>query len=344
MNQSMGYYSQRISQAAITLVAGAFVTFTVYRLMPGGPLEAIRRQMVRRMVRRTGSVDQEIIAQRTQMLTGINPDKPIPIAFFEYTRDIILYQDFGQSIAYNKPVFEVLFQAMPWSIFLSSYGLIIGYTATIVIGAVMAWYEGSKIDFGLTGFVLTMNSIPYYVVAIIMLVVLGFQYHIFPTGGRYAGDVVPGFNVPFMISVARHAAMPIISTAVVGFAAGSLQLRGNAIRVIGSDFIRSAEIRGIGTNRILTRYLTRNAILPTYTSMMVGISSLFSSSVIVERIFQYVGVGWYMFEALRLQDYPLVMGSFLFFATITTLAILFADLTYGLIDPRAGTGASRENF
>ncbi|MFB6153650.1 MAG: ABC transporter permease [Halodesulfurarchaeum sp.] len=340
----MGYYVRRIAQAVITLIAGMFVTFALYRLIPGGPLEAIQRQLAQRMIQQRGQVNPEILARQTELLVGINPDKPFYISFFEYVRDIVLYQDFGQSILYNRPVFNVMFEGLPWSIFISSYGLILGYTATIVLGAVMAWYEGTKLDSGLTGFVLTMNSIPYYVVAILMLVVLGFQLELLPTGGRYGSNIDPGFTLKFMVSVARHAAMPIASTFVVGFAAGSLQMRGNAVRVMGSDFLRSANIRGISTNRIVTKYLTRNAVLPIYTGMMVGIARLFSSSVVTEQIFQYPGVGWYMFEALMNQDYPLLMGGFLFFSIITILGILFADLTYGLIDPRAGTGASRESF
>ncbi|CCQ34010.1 binding-protein-dependent transport systems inner membrane component [Halorhabdus tiamatea SARL4B] len=277
-------------------------------------------------------------------MTGINPDSGVIEGFIGYISDIVLHQDFGQSIYYNTDVFDILFRAMPWSVFISVYGLLLGYTATIVIGAVMAWYEGTRIDSGLVAYVLTMNSIPYYVIAVVMLVFLGYQWELLPTGGRYPSDATPGFNIKFMVGLLQHGAMPILSSFVVGFASGSLNMRGNAVRIMGSDFIRSAKIRGISVNRILSRYLTRNAILPIYTGMMLGIARLFSSNVITEQIFQYIGLGYYTFEALTNQDYPLMMGAFLFFTFITILGILFADLTYGLIDPRAGTGATRESF
>jgi peptide/nickel transport system permease protein len=340
----MRYYIRRVGQGIITLLVSTFITFSLYRLMPGGPLEAITQRLIQQMRRDGGQVNTEVIARRAENLTGINPDKPIPLAFYEYIEGIVLRQEFGTSIVFQEPVFEVLFRAMPWSIFISVYGLLLGFTAMIFIGSLMAWKEGTRIDSGLTVFVLVMNSIPYYVGAIVMLIVLGYQFELFPTGGRYPANVEPGFNIPFMIGMMRHAALPIMSSFIIGFAGGSLGMRGNSVRIMGSDYLRSAEIRGLSTNRILTRYLTRNAILPIYTGMMIGIAGLFSSSVITETIFQYPGVGYYMLEAIELQDYPLVMGAFIFFSILTIIGILVADFTYGLIDPRAGTGADRESF
>lgn len=340
----MRYYLQRIGQAIITGLAGLFITFALYRLMPGGPLQAIVAEFINRQMEREGSVNAERVAERAETLTGINPDKPIIISFYEYVRDIVLYQDFGTSIAFQDPVFEILFRAMPWSMFVSGYGVLLGFTGTVLLGALMAWFEGTKVDSAITVFTLIATSIPYYIYAVFFLVVFGFEWGLFPTGGREPTNVPQGFNPEYMIGLVRHAALPIASTLIIGFAAGSLGMRANTVRIMGSDYLRSARIRGLGTNRIVTRYLVRNAVLPIYTQLMIGLSALFGSSVILERIFQYPGIGWYMFEALILQDYPLLMGGFVFFGGITIAGILIADLTYGLIDPRAGTGQSREAF
>ncbi|WP_435102959.1 ABC transporter permease [Halarchaeum sp. P4] len=338
------YYVRRILRATATFLLGMFVVFALYRLMPGGPLDAMMTQMVQQMRQEQGHVDMARIAHRAKVLTGIDPSKPIPLAYYGYLKDIIIHQDFGQSIAYSDPVFKILFKAMPWSIFISVYGLFLGYTSNILIGALMAYRQGTRTDSSLTVFVLVMNSVPYFVVAIVLLSLVGFQWHLLPTGGRYPSQATPGFNLEFMIGMVRHSILPIGSSFIVGFAGGSLQMRGNAISIMGSDYLRLANIRGLSTNRILTRYLTRNAILPIYTSIIIGISALFSSSVITERIFQYPGVGWYTFEALQYQDYPLLMGAFIFFALLTILGTLIADFTYGLIDPRAGTGDQRESY
>ena len=340
----MNYYIRRFSQAIVTFLLGMFITFALYRLVPGGPVESIMAARIERMQQRGQEVDTAEVAEIAEQLTGINPDEPIPVAFFDWISGIILRGEFGESILFQDPVFDILFRGMPWSIFLSVYGLMLGFTATIAVGVFMAWHEGTKIDSGLTVFVLLMRSIPYYVAAIVMLSVLAFQWELFPTGGRAPPAADPGFNLPFMIGVAQHAALPILSQFIVGFAGGAIGMRALSVRVIGADYLRSARLRGLSTNRILTRYLTRNSILPIYTGFMLGISGMFSSSVITERIFQYHGVGWFLLEAAVNQDYPLVMAAFVFFSGITVTAILVADFTYGLIDPRAGTGATRESF
>lgn len=340
----MSYYIRRLTQAAISFVAGLFLTFTLYRLVPGGPVDAIMAQRIQDMREQGGAINQREIAQMVESLTGVNPDQPIPVAFYEYIRDIVLYQDFGESILYQDPVFDILFRAIPWSMFLSIYGIMLGFTATILVGVIMAWKEGTKIDTGATVLVMVMRSIPYYVAAIAMLSFLGFQWGLFPTGGRAPPAADPGFNLEFMIGITQHAALPILSNFIVGFAGGALGMRALTVRVIGADYLRSARLRGLKSNRILTRYLTRNAILPIYTGFMIGIAAIFSSNVVTEEIFQYQGAGWYLLRAAVQQDYPLVMGAFVFFAGITVLGILIADFTYGLIDPRAGSGASRESF
>jgi len=339
----MRYYVRRIAQSVFTLLSGLFLTYALYRLIPGSPLKAIMANLIAQQQRR-GEVDTEQVARMAEQMTGINPDEPIIVGFFNYVSGIVLRGDFGTSILYQDPVFDILFRAMPWSIFLSVYGIMLGFTASILVGVLMAWHEGSKLDSGLTVLVLSVNAIPYYVGAIVMLSLLAFQWGLFPTGGRAPRAVAPGFNVQFMLGILHHGALPILSTFLLGFGAGSLGMRANTVRIVGSDYLRSARLRGVSSNRILTRYLTRNAILPLYTGLVVGIGALFASNVITEYIFQYQGAGWFLFESVVNQDYPLIMGSFLFFGTVTVLGILLADLTYGLIDPRAETGATRDTF
>lgn len=340
----MLYYVRRVAQAVVTFLLGMFLTYTLYRLIPGGPLQAIVTQRIQQARERGEQPDTQQIAENVEELTGINPEAGIIEGFVGYASDIIFRLDFGTSIYYGDPVFDRLFEAMPWSLFISVYGLIFGFTATIFIGVLMAWFEGTKVDAGLTTFVLFTGSIPYYVVAVVMLIVLGFYWGLFPTGGRMDPNTTVGLNLPFIFGILHHAALPILSGFIVGFAGGALGMRGNTIRIMGSDYLRSARLRGIGTNRILSRYLARNAVLPIYTGFMIGIAGIFSSNVVTEQIFSYEGVGLLLLTAILNQDYPMLMAGFIFFAGVTVLGILVADLTYPLIDPRVKSGADREVY
>lgn len=336
----MRYFAKRVGQAIVTIFAATSLTFVLYRLMPGGPVEALQQEYMsgeRDFASGGAGRDPEEINRLIELHTGITPDQPIHIAYYEYMRDVLLYQDFGISYYYGEPVFEILFRAMPWSIFVSVYGLLLGFAVTIILGAVMAFKEGGRFDKAMTVAVIVLDSIPYYVAAVVMLATLAFGLGWFPHSGRTYPDAIPGFNAYFMQGVLHHGTLPILSGMVVGFGSGALAMRANSIRLMGSDFIRVAELRGLKDSRISIRYIGRNAVLPMYTGFMIGLSSIFSSSVVMERIFTYPGVGWYTFDALMKQDYPLLMGAFVFFTIITVLCILVADLTYGLIDPRAST-------
>lgn len=338
----MRYSVKRTGQAALTLLVVATLAFVMFRLMPGGPLEMIRAQMMREAAASGKQIDMQRINDQVELMTNIRPDQPLYIQYVDYMADIILRQDFGQSIWQQKPVFDVLFKAMPWSVFISIYGLLLGFTTNIFLGSLMAYREGTRFDSGLTGTIIALNSVPYYVAAILMLVLFSYQLELTPIGGRFDPSTTKGFNLPFMISVVQHAALPIFSSFIVGFGGGALGMRGNSVRVLGEGYVRSARIRGLSSSIITARYVGKNAILPMYTGLMIGIAGIFSSNVILEQIFTYPGVGWYTFGALENRDYPLLMGSFIFYTTITIIGILIADLTYGLIDPRISQGEGHQ--
>ena len=341
----MSYYLKRLGQSVLVFFATVTVTFALYRMLPFGPVEMMRANLIKQLVQQGNPTPQQIenINQMVEAYTGINPDKPWYVAYYEYLHDIVLYQDFGVSIVKREPVFQILFRAMPWSLFISIYGLALGTTVSLLLGAAMAYKEGSRFDSAMTVVSILNTTIPYYIIAIVALIVFSFNLGWFPSGGRMTPGTTPGFNYPFIAGIVEHAALPILSTFIAGFG-GALAFRGNCIREMGKGYIRLARLRGISQGRIAIRYVGRNALLPIYTSIMMGIASLFGSSIILETIFNYPAMGFVTFEALMDRDYPLIMGAFIFFTTITLLGILVADLTYGIIDPRVKGGGDRESY
>ena len=340
----MRYFVNRVLHAFVVLISVTTITFALFRLMPGSPAQAMRAQFEAQAEARGQTINPDYLDAMVEQHTGFDPDQPWYIQYVEYLQDIIIHQDFGHSIIYNDPVFDILFTAMPWSVFISVYGLAFGYTANILLGAAMAYAEGSRFDNYTTVLATFLNSVPYYVGAILFLAFFAHKLGWFPTGGRYNTSLETGLNVQFMASITHHAVLPIMSSFIVGFGGGALAMRGNSIRILGEDYLRVARLRGISSERIATRYVARNAILPLYTEMMIGIAAVFSSSVVLEFIFTYPGVGWYTYEAVIRRDYPLLMGSFLFFTIITLIGILIAEFTYGIVDPRIGSGDNNESY
>jgi peptide/nickel transport system permease protein len=341
----MRYYVKRIGQSLLVLWAVITISFLLYRLLPGGPVQAIRIQILNQITQGGGSPTAAQVERANRLVavyTGIRPDQPIYMAYLKYLWNVV-HLDFGKSIMLDTPVFRALFVRMPWSMFISVYGLALGYSVSLLLGALMANTEGSNFDVGMSIFTVVNQTIPYYIVGILLIVIFGFNLGWFPTAGKMNSATTPGFNYPFMAGVVMHGTLPILSGFIAGFG-GALAYRGNCIREKGKEYLRVGRLRGISENRLAIRYVGRNALLPIYTQMMVGIAAVFGSSIIIERIFNYQAVGLLTLSALNNRDYPLLMGSLIFFTVVTLLGILIADMTYGIIDPRIKEGGEREAF
>lgn len=121
-------------------------------------------------------------------------------------------------------------------------------------------------------------------------------------------------------------------------------MRGNSISILGEDYIRVARLRGLSRQRIALRYVSRNAMLPMYTGILLSIAFMLGGSVILEQIFAYPGVGFYLFKATVARDYPVMMGGLIMISTAVIFGVLVADLTYSKIDPRAAGEGQRESY
>ncbi|WP_425490736.1 ABC transporter permease [Haloprofundus salilacus] len=326
---------RRVAQAAFTVWAVTTLSFVLVRMMPGNPMGAMVRQL------EAQGVNPVRARQLVELRLSIDPDKPIPIAYVEYMANIF-QGDLGVSTYYAQPVAEVLAQAMPWTLFVLSWSLFISFFVGISFGALMAYWEGGKLDTGLTSWAILMGSIPYYVLAFMLLIFLAYRLNWFPTSGRAPTGVPAGFNWPYIKGIAHHAALPVMSMLVASGVA-SLGMRGNSIRVLGSDYLRVARLRGLSDSTISTQYVARNAVLPMYTTLLISIGEMFGGSVVLEQVFQYRGLGYYILAAMYQRDYPLMMGGFMLITIAVVIALLVADLTYGYVDPRAG-GQNSDSF
>jgi peptide/nickel transport system permease protein len=336
----MSYIVKRLGQSVLTVFVVVSASFGLIRLLPGGPLDYLRAQAIQQG---GSSVSMAVINKRIAAQANFAVNEPLYVQYLDYMGSI-LTGDFGRSIWYEVPVASIIGPAIPWTVFLTASALFLSFTVGVSLGALMAYREGTTFDTASTGIGLVLNSTPSYVVALLFVAFLGYRWDLFPTGGRYASELTPGFNVPFILSVLYHGVLPILSMAIVGFGGWALTMRGNSIRVLGEDYLRVARLRGLSTHRIAMRYVARNAILPMYTGLMIAIGTVFGGAVIIENIFAYPGVGFYLIQAINARDYPLMMGGFILITVAMVIGITIADLTYGWLDPRAKGGESRESY
>lgn len=289
----------------------------------------------------SASLSDQDMERLADAYLNVNPQASLTEQYIDYMSSM-LRGDFGTSVWYNDPVSDILGQALPWTVFLFGTATLVMYGVGIFLGAMMAYKEGTRFDSAWSVTSIFVNSVPYYVVAILFVFVLGYQMELFPINGRFDQSTTPGLNLQFILGVYYHATLPALSIILTGFGGLALLMRGNSIQVLGSDYNRVARLRGLSTRRIATRYVARNAILPIYTNFMISIGTVLGGSVILEMIFVYRGIGYYLFKAIEVRDFPLMMGAFLLLTFAVILAIFVMEITYAWIDPRAteGGGAS----
>lgn len=334
----MHWIGRRAARAGFTVFLVVHFTFVLVHFLPGSPMDYLQAQLSRQQGLSEGEV--EALAE---VYLNMHPEASFREQYVDYVSSL-LTGDLGTSIYYNEPVSELLGTAIPWTVFLMLNAIVISFTIGISLGALMAYLEGSRFDNVATIFAIVSNSIPYYVVAILLVYVLGHQWDLFPVTGRYDDRTTPGLNVPFMSSAIYHATLPALSWAFAGLGGWALAMRANSISILGEDYLRVGRLRGLPTRRLTLRYVARNAVLPLYTNMMVVIGYAFGGAVVLEQVFVYRGVGYYLFEGIEARDYPLMMGGFIVITLAVVTALFLAELTYGKLDPRAQEGTTDESF
>lgn len=328
----MKWLLKRIGGALLTAWAALTVSFVLIRLLPGGPMDFMRAQLQSRGER--GSQGSERMDAIVQAYTNIDPSKSLPEQYVEWFI-ALLQGDLGQSIWHNEPVAGILFDALPWTIFIMGTSLLLTFTIGCGLGALMAYAEGSQFDYSSSALFTLMNSVPYYIAGLLFVYFFAYNFDIFPPRGRVASGVdLWAEPIAFYMSVLYHGALPILSVVLTGFGGWAVSMRGNSISVLGKDYMRVGELRGISRRRLVLNYVGRNAILPLYTSLMIAIGFMFGGSVILERIFAYPGVGYFLVQAVNQRDYQVMMGGFILITLAVVVGIFIADITYSLIDPR----------
>jgi peptide/nickel transport system permease protein len=333
----VNYYVRRTARVFVTIFLVASLTFGLVRLLPGGPFTLLRAQLLRQ------GVPADEVDARIANLQNIRPDEPLWMQYIDYMTALV-QGNLGESISLGEPVVSVLAKAAPWTVFVVLVSTILVFVVGIFLGSLQAYWEGSRFDQLVTGVSISMMSLPFYVVAVLLLYVFAYQFGWLPTAGTISNSVDRSLSVPFVVSALKHSILPIVSYTLGAAGGQALAMRGNSIQVLGNDYVQVARLRGLSDRRIATRYVARNAILPLYTGFLLLLGFRLGGTVILEQIFSYTGLGYYMITALNANDYPLMMGTFLVITVALVIGVYIADLTYSRIDPRISAGESDEAY
>ncbi|WP_085506971.1 oligopeptide ABC transporter permease [Thalassobacillus devorans] len=298
------YIFQRLVYMFITLFIIATASFFLMKQLPGSPFKA----------------EEKLSAAQLEILyEKYNLNDPLPIQYLNYLGN--LFQgDLGVSFQMNnQPVTEILMSRIPVSAHLGIQAMIIGTIIGMLLGVVAALYSNSVIDYASNIISVIGISIPSFIFAGLLQYYLGVELGILP--------------VAFWGSFA-HTIMPTIALAIFPLAISARFVRTELIEVLGSDYIVTARAKGVSNATLMFKHGLRNALIPLVTVMGPMAVSLMTGTLVIEQIFAVPGIGEQFVTSIMTDDFPIIMGTTLFFAFFFILIILVIDILYGIIDPR----------
>jgi len=323
----------KIGVSVLTLAITTILLFFLLRQIPGDVVEIYAQTLANQR-----GLTYDRAYELAVDYLNYDPNENIFAAFFRYIGGLFK-GELGESYI-NKGVSAntIIAQRLPWTLFISSLSLFLSFFIGTVIGGFVAQKRKSLADKIANAYIAVTGAIPDYLMALVLVTFFAYQWGIFPSQDNY--DIfasTPGFNLPFIIDVLYHAALPVISATIIQTGYWILQMRGSCIGVLGSDFIFSAAARGISDRTIRKRYMRRNALLPLISILGVCFGGLFGGSILLESIFNYPGIGLEISTRITIKDYVVVQGLVFFSSTMMILINLIVDLIYPFIDPRVKT-------
>ena len=323
------YVLRRLGMYVLTVWLGATIIFAIPRMVPGDPVAG----MISRMSQQAGSVAgsaEMIAAWRTRF--GL--DAPMPQQYLNYLKNSVTF-DLGYSLTqFPARVQDMVADALPWTLGLLLLATLVSWIVGNLIGALIAWRPTPRWLRSLLPLTLTFTSIPYFMLAILLIYVFGFGLRVMPISGGYARDVTQGWTWQFAASVATHMILPALSIVLASMGFWALGMRGMMVTNEGEDYMILARAKGLSPGRVFLRYAVRNSLLPQVTALGLTLGSIVGGATLVEYLFAYPGVGYLLYQGIVNNDYTLIQGIVFILILTTSTAVLIIDLTYPLIDPR----------
>lgn len=311
----LSYVARRVLYAIVTFVGITIAVFALIHVVPGDPIDYYIGSLGPR------SVPPEIIES---LRREHHLDRRLSVQYLYWFRAAARF-DFGRSLVDRRPVVERIAEKLPNTFTLNLIAFLVAIAIAVPLGLLNAANPRGWLDRGSGVVLLLLYSLPSFWVALLLMDLFSVRLQVLPLYG---------------MGSAKHFVLPVITLAYAQLAVFSRFSRAAMLDVVHRDFITTARAKGVGEGRVIVHHAFRNALIPLITLLGFVIPFLISGSVIVERMFQWDGIGNLYFDAILAHDYPTVMGLTVITAIVTLCATLIADLLYAVADPRIRLGES----
>jgi peptide/nickel transport system permease protein len=304
------FVARRILVAIPVLFGVTLLAFSIIRLIPGDPAQV--------MLFGSQASHQQIQKLREEL--GLT--QPYPVQYAIYLEHLA-HGDLGKSFITGQPVATEIENRFPDTLWLTIASMIVAVVIGVPLGIIAGIRPNTWVDHLATGISVLGVAIPYFWLALILVLFLAVDVHWFPSLGEGSPTAI---------------VLPAISLGY-GFAAIITRLlRNNLIEVYHTHYISVAKAKGLSRWQVLRQHALKNALIPVITILGLQFGNLLSGAVAVEVIFGRPGIGNYLVQAIEAKDIPTVQGIMLFIAVIYILINMVVDISYGLLDPRIRLG------
>lgn len=298
------YILKRLAMSILTLFCIVTATFFLMHSVPGGPFLGDKNLPAN-------------ILQNLEIKYGL--DKPIMVQYGNYLSDLV-HGDLGYSIKQQgKGISEMIATYFPVSARLGLVAVAFALVIGIIFGIIAALKNGKALDSTIMVIATIGTSVPSFVVAAVSMIVFGVSLKWLPTYGldTWQKYIMPGFALSFF---------PLSFIARL--------MRSSMLDVINQDYIKTARAKGLSESMVIFKHAVRNAIQPVITYLGTLLAGVMTGSFVIEKVFTIPGLGKSFVESIQNRDYPLIMGTTIFYAAFLIVVYFLVDILYVVVDPR----------
>ena len=299
------YMSRRLAASAVTLLGVAFIVVALGRLLPGDPA---------RVIAGLQASEQEVERIRDQL--GL--DQSLFTQFGVFLGQLV-QGDMGTSARTGAPVASEILARLPFTVELAVLGTTLGAVLGILLGVTAATHRGRWPDHVLSSLAVMGVSTPVYWLGLLLIIVFSVNLQWLPAAGAE--------NLSSLI-------LPTFTLGVFSVALVSRMTRANMLEVLGQDYVRAAEAKGVGDRVVVYKHALRNAFIPVLTVIGLQFGNLLGGAVLTESVFGWPGIGRLLVDSIFSRDLPMVQGIVFTYAVMFIIVNIITDLLYTVVDPR----------
>ena len=315
-----GFLLRRLAASLLLLLLVVSFLFFLVRRMPGDPTNF-------------GESSRLTATQRHHLRELYGLDRPVGAQYLGWISSVALRFDWGTSLSQQRPVSAALLDAFPATALLAAAGLAVEYTLALLLGIAAARRPGSGLDHAIRVGGLLFYSLPIFWLGLMAVLLFSYVFRLLPSSHMVSVDFDTLGPAGRFLDVCRHLLLPALVMGL-GMAGGTARyVRSRMIEVLGQDYIRTARAKGLSERRVLWVHALRNAAVPIVQLFSLMLPLLLSGAVLIEVVFSWPGLGLLTFNAIQARDYPLILGTTSFSATLVILGNLGGDLLHAWLDP-----------